>query len=44
MKLSLQDVLSHIIEDIRPFYDEKETNLIYITIHQPGMVNALNLE
>ena len=30
------------LEDLKKYYNPSETNLIYLTIHQPGMVNALN--
>jgi hypothetical protein len=28
--------------DLKKYYNPDETNLVYLTIHQPGMVNALN--
>ena len=30
------------LEDLKKYYSPTETNLVYLTIHQPGMVNALN--
>ena len=42
IRLILQDVLQHMLEDLKKYYNPEETNLVYLTIHQPGMVNALN--
>ncbi len=30
------------LEDLKKYYNPEETNLVYLTIHQPGMINALN--
>ena len=30
------------LKDLKKFYNPQETNLVYLTIHQPGMTNALN--
>ena len=30
------------LEDLKKYYNPEETNLVYLTIHQPGMLNALN--
>ena len=38
----LESVLSDILTDLQKQYNPEETNLVYLTIHQPGMVNALN--
>lgn len=38
----LANVLSHMIKDLQKYYDPKETNLVLLTIYQPGMTSALN--
>ena len=38
----LAKVLEHMLKDLKKFYNPQETNLVYLTIHQPGMTNALN--
>ena len=30
------------LKDLKKYYNPQETNLVYLTIHQPGMTNALN--
>jgi len=30
------------LNELKKHYNPKETNIVYLTIHQPGMVNALN--